>query len=106
MVNSERKLKFNNLKQLKIDNIMKTIIEDDVLFHNKSNDDFEFIVDDEDVLEVRKDNKIIGKLHIHFDEDVAENLKEEGFNTDFESCNYVYINNEVVYLDNLLNLRF
>lgn len=85
---------------------MKTIIEDDVLFHNKSNDDFEFIVDDEDVLEVRKDDKIIGKLHIHFDVEVEEYLKEVGSNIDFERCNFVYINNEVVYLDRLLNLRF
>lgn len=85
---------------------MKTIIEDDVLFHNKNNDDFEFIIDDEAVAEVREDNKIIGKLYTHFDEEVAENLKEEGFNLNFDSCNYIYINNEVVYLDRLLNLSF
>lgn len=85
---------------------MKTIIEEDVLFHNKNNDNFEFIVDDEAIVTVKENNKTVGKLHTNFDEDVADNLKEEGFNAGFESCNYVYINNEVVYLDNLLNVEY
>ena len=85
---------------------MKTIIEDDVLFHNKNNDNFEFIVDDEARVEVRENGKVIGKLYTHYDEEVAESLKEEGLSSYFESCNYVYINNEVVYLDRLLNLSF
>lgn len=85
---------------------MKTIIEDDVLFHNKTNDDFEFIVVDEAVAEVKENGKTIGKLYIHFDVEVEEYLKEVGSNIDFVSCNYVYINSEVVYLDRLLNLSF
>lgn len=85
---------------------MKTIIEEDVLFHNKNNDSFEFIIDDEELVEVRENGKVIGKLYTHYDEEVEESLKEEGLYIDFESCNYVYINNEVVYLDSLLNLSY
>ena len=53
---------------------MRTIIEDDVLFHNKTNDDFEFIVDDEAVAEVREDDKIIGKLYPDRDWETVRHL--------------------------------
>ena len=85
---------------------MKPIIEDDVLFHNLNNDEFEFIISDSIIVEVYKDNEFIGNLLPHFDKEAQESLIEEDIPISFENTRYIYINNELIYLDNLFNLSF
>lgn len=79
---------------------MKTYIEDDVLFTQKELIDLSFFKLD-NLIEIWDDGEYIGILNIHYDEEIEETYIEEKESYDFDNIHYVYVNNNVQYLNSL-----
>lgn len=77
---------------------MITYIEDDVLFTQRHLKELEFIFI-YGVLEVYEDSVYVGKLNVHFDEEMMEAIEEEGEEYTLNFVHYVYINNELYHLN-------
>lgn len=84
---------------------MIPIIEDDVLFHNEDDlRNFTFEKQNGSLFvyrgsEIPSTNSKIGELFYHLDEEAKDCYIEDEY--DSEDIHFVYINNEVVYLNDL-----
>lgn len=90
---------------------METIIEDDVLFTQKElselrfeKQNYELWVYDLDQFDIPSSQNRVGRLVIHYDQELHEAYEDDYAPYEYEDIHFVYINNEVVTL-NKLNLK-
>lgn len=86
---------------------MKTVIEDDVLFTDKTFEEhrFERQANSIWVYDSTTNESKVGELLVHHDWEMQEAYEDSEEEFTFDDVHYVYINNELVYLNRLNIVR-